>query len=149
MTPEDFVRHWHAVAKIAPPRFFPDGWLRQADVLMRKGITAEDLSVVAGWMRSQMARSQNREQNSVAFNAASFGWVKMFGEFGASNQHETFIARLTLAEAARKPAGAAGGAQKAEAAPVRPVDAVEEERIKRANAAAFAEFQKRMQGGGR
>jgi len=107
MTPEQFVRHWHAVAKIGAPRFFPDGWLRQADVLMSKGITAEDLTVVANWMRSQMARSQNREQNSVAFNAASFGWVKMFGEFGASNQHETFIARLTLAEAARKPAARA------------------------------------------
>lgn len=145
MTPEQFVRHWHAVAKIGAPRFFPDGWLRQADVLMSKGITAEDLAVVAQWMRSQMARSQNREQNSVAFNAASFGWVKMFGEFGASNQHETLIARLTLAEAARKPAARAVHEPRTVAA--HPVNEEDLEKMRATNAAALEEFEMKMRGG--
>jgi len=103
MTPKDFVLHWHREARIAPPRFVPDGWLRQADVLIEKGITLEDLTLVAKWMLTQLSRSQQGERNSVAFNAASFGWVKMFGEYGASNQHENFVARLALAEATRRP----------------------------------------------
>jgi len=145
MTPEQFVRHWHAVAKIGAPRFFPDGWLRQADVLMSKGITAEDLTVVANWMRSQMARSQNREQNSVAFNAASFGWVKMFGEFGASNQHETLLVRLTLAEAARKPAARAVHEPRTAAA--HPVNEEDLAKMRAANAAALEAFEMTMRGG--
>lgn len=103
VTPQEFVEHWHSVARIARPRFFPDGWLRQAGLLITNGVTLDDLTLVAGWMRLQIQRSQNNERNAVPFNAASFGWVKMFGEFGASNQHENFLARLTLAEAQKKP----------------------------------------------
>ena len=130
MTPQQFIQHWHAVAKISPPRFFPDGWLRQAAVLMEKGISAEDLTLVAGWMRTQMLRSQNGERNSVAFNAASFGWVKMFGEFGASNQHENFLGRLTLAEATRPRAAApVQAARKAAAPAVQAADEASRERM--------------------
>ena len=105
MTPADFVKHWHAEARMTPPRYFPDAWLRQADAMMAKGITAGNLTLVAKWMLTQLARSQQGERNAVAFNAASFGWVKIFGEWGASNQDANFLGKLTLAEAARKPVG--------------------------------------------
>lgn len=101
MNPADFVKHWHREARVAPPRFVPDSWLRQAATLMEKGITAEDLTLVAKWMLLQLARSQSGERNSVAFNAASFAWRKMFGEYGASDQHERFLELLAVAEAAR------------------------------------------------
>jgi hypothetical protein len=140
MTPQAFVLHWHAVARIAPPRFVPDSWLRQADVLIGKGINLEDLTLVAKWMLAELGRSQDGRRNAVAFNAASFGWVKMFGEFGASNQHENFIGRLALAEAARKPVRA----------PVKPCApparaATDEER--KAAAATLERFLDEMKGG--
>jgi hypothetical protein len=143
-TPSEFVLHWHAVARIAPPRFIPESWLRQADVLIGKGITLGDLTLVGKWMLTQLARSQAGERNSVAFNAASFGWVKMFGEFGASNQHENFLGRLTLAEAARRPAER----------PVQPAciagaapDEAEQERIRQDIRRKALEFKRRMEGG--
>lgn len=105
MTPREFILHWHREARMAPPRFLPPMWERHADELIGKGITAEDLTLVAKWMLTQLARSQQGERNAVAFNAASFGWVKIFGEWGASNQDANFLGKLTLAEAARKPVG--------------------------------------------
>ena len=142
MTPREFILHWHKAARIAQPRFLPPMWERHADELMGKGITAEDLTLVAKWMLTQLARSQQGERNSVAFNAASFGWVKMFGEWGASNQDANFLGKLTLAEAARKPS--APVIQKPCAVPTPPVDAA---KSREEAAKVYREFQEKMRGG--
>jgi hypothetical protein len=104
MTPREFILHWHRVAKLAAPRLIPNGWECQAMLLMERGITGEDLTLVAKWMLTQLARSQGGERNSVAFNAASFRWGKMFGEYGSEepgNEFARFAELLSAAEAAR------------------------------------------------
>ena len=144
MTPLEFVRTWHEAAKLACPRFFPDGWLRQAAALMEKGITVEDLRLVADWMLRQQRRAMEREPGAVPFNAGSFAWRKMFGEFGASDQHEVFLERLAAAEAAcGKPAGKPVGNASA-----RPVQTAGNEDEIRAQARAAA-AKLRAQLGGR
>lgn len=141
MTPREFVLHWHREAMLAAPRFVPDSWERVADGLMRKGVTADDLTLVARWMRTQLGRSQNGERNSVSFNASSFRWTLMMGEWGASNEGVRFAELLSLAEAARKPAARA--VQKPCAPTARM--ATDEERAE--GARRLREFQERMQGG--
>lgn len=149
MTPREFILHWHREARLAAPRLIPNGWERQAMLLMERGITGDDLTLVAKWMLTQLARSQVGERNSVAFNAASFRWGKMFGEYGseeAGNEFARFAELLSAAEAARPRA----------VAPLKPVCTVpastvrgaeEQERIRLANAEEMRRFQERMSGG--
>lgn len=149
MTPREFILHWHREARLAAPRLIPNGWERQALLLMERGITGEDLTLVAKWMLTQLARSQVGERNSVAFNAASFRWGKMFGEYGseeAGNEFARFAELLSAAEAARPRA----------VAPLKPVcttpaPALSEEDRARGDAfmREFREREERMKGGPR
>lgn len=151
-TPREFILHWHREARLAPPRLVPNGWERTAMVLMEQGITTEDLSLVAGWMLTQLSRSQGGERNSVAFNARSFAWGKMFGEYGgfeSGNEFGRFAEMLTLAEAAKKRSGRnaeCGVKRPATPVPISPEDAAagREQREQ-----AMRDFERTMQGGPR
>ena len=143
-----FVEHWHVAAKLAVPRMVPEPWLRQA-MAMTEGrppwnmvVTKDDFTLVANWMRSQQRRANDREQGAVAFNANSFRWSLMFGEYGASNEGVRFAELLTLAEAARKPSVAL--VQKPCA--VQPVDAA---KAREEAAKVYRDFQEKMRGGSR
>ena len=103
MNPEQFVSYWHACAGLDRPRFIPDTWQRTAAWLMEKGFTAEDLRTVASHMQTQQRRAMDREPGAVGYNAASYGWRKMFGDFGASDQGERFVEILAAAQKAAKP----------------------------------------------
>ncbi len=151
MTPREFILHWHREARLAAPRLamIPNSWERQAVLLMERGITAEDLSLVARWMLTQLARSQGGERNSVAFNAASFQWPKMFGRMGETERGDDFeliAAMLASAEAGKRPS--ATGIKGAFTVPAKPVNEAQDQAIRDSARLKAAEFRKQFGGPG-
>jgi hypothetical protein len=148
MTPLEFIRAWHSAARLAVPRIVPDGWQRQAVLLIERGITSADLELVAKWMRTQEMRSNLGERGAVGYNAASFAWRKMFGDYGGEaegNEFARFAELLAFAEAARRPpARAVQGPCAAAERPAR--DDAEAARISAAGSAAMAETLRKLGG---
>lgn len=145
MTPREFILHWHREARLAPPRLVPDSWERQALMLLGRGITAEDLTLVAKWMLTQLARSQGGERNSVAFNAASFAWPKMFGRIGdvpGGDEFSRFAALLASAEASKPKR-----AQAVQPPRSAPAAATDDAAAKRRRDEVMERFKREMQGG--
>jgi hypothetical protein len=84
------------------PPFVSHNIERQAGEFLKRGYTLEDLEVTIRFLLRQIARANAGERNTGGFNAASLKWVKLMGDYGASNEMDDFNGKLTLARMAQK-----------------------------------------------
>ena len=84
------------------PPFVSHNVERQAGEFLKRGYTLEDLEVTIRYIQRQIARANAGERNTGGFNPASLKWVKLMGEYGASNEMDDFNGKLSLARMAQQ-----------------------------------------------